>query len=314
MSSNTNNFMPYIRKACHAGSWYSDDEKTLDQELAGYLSDVVMNSSTIEAGLRGIVCPHAGYSYSGPTAAYSYSALCQELSKKDSPIRTILVLHPSHHLYLEGCAVSGAHTIETPVGKLTVNETLRQEILALGDFTYMEQGVDEAEHSGEMQYPYIAKVLKDTQKTDSISVLPIMCGNLSTSMEAFYGKLLAPIMVRPEVLCVISTDFCHWGTRFRYQPTSQDNTMPIHEFIQQLDQQGMQHISMQEPGAFARYLQETRNTICGRHAAQVWLHGVTYNKDKEVLEIEFVKYAQSSRAKSLQDSSVSYASAVARRR
>jgi AmmeMemoRadiSam system protein B len=90
--------------------------------------------------------------------------------------------------------------------------------------------------------------------------------------------------------------------------------MPIHEFIQQLDQQGMQHISMQEPGAFARYLQETRNTICGRHAAQVWLHGVTYNKDKEVLEIEFVKYTQSSRAKSLQDSSVSYASAVARRR
>jgi predicted class III extradiol MEMO1 family dioxygenase len=74
-----------------------------------------------------------------------------------------------------------------------------------------------------------------------------MCGNLS----ATYGHLLAPIMVRPEVLCVISTDFCHWGTRFHYQPTSQENTMPIHEFIQQLDQQGMQHISNQEPGAFA---------------------------------------------------------------
>jgi hypothetical protein len=90
--------------------------------------------------------------------------------------------------------------------------------------------------------------------------------------------------------------------------------MPIHEFIQQLDQQGMQHISNQEPGAFAWYLLETRNTICGRYAAQVWLHGVTYNKDKEVLEIEFAKYAHSSWAKSLRDSSVSYASAVVRRR
>jgi AmmeMemoRadiSam system protein B len=242
MSSNTSS-MSYIGKAYHAGLWYSYDKKTLDQELAGYLSDVVMNSSTIEKGLRGIVCPHAGYSYSRPTDAYSYSALCQELSKKESPIRTILVLHPSHHLYLERCAVSCAHILETPMGKLTVNETLRQEILALGNFTYMEQG--------EMQYPYIAKVRKDTQKTDSILVLPIMCGNLSTTKEAFYGKLLAPIMVRPEVLCVISTDFCHWGTRFHYQPTSQENTMPIHEFIQQLDQQGMQHISNQEPGAFA---------------------------------------------------------------
>ncbi|KAL3902326.1 MAG: hypothetical protein SGARI_005893 [Bacillariaceae sp.] len=177
----------------------------------------------------------------------------------------------------------------------------------------MEQGVDEAEHSGEMQYPYIAKILRDTRKR-MIPVLPIMCGNLSTSKEASYGKLLAPIMARPEVLCVISTDFCHWGSRFRYQPTGDNAAMPIHEFIQQLDHQGMQHISMQEPGAFAKYIQETRNTICGRHAVQVWLNGVVTSSNKETLEIEFVKYAQSSPAKTLQDSSVSYASAVARKK
>ena len=179
----------------------------------------------------------------------------------------------------------------------------------------MQKDVDEAEHSGEMQYPYIAKILNDSHKTESISVLPVMCGNLSTAKEAAYGKLLAPILARPEVLCVISTDFCHWGRRFRFQPTN-NAAMPIHEFIQQLDHRGMQHISLQEPGAFARYLQETRNTICGRHAVQVWLHGVTTNDQdgKERLEIEFVKYAQSSPAKSMQDSSVSYASAVATRR
>ena len=326
MSSSSKNYKKYSRRAHHAGSWYSDDEATLDQELAGYLRDAAAAAADSKSSkpnsnpLRGIICPHAGYSYSGPTAAYSYHYLQQELSKPDSPVKSILVLHPSHHVYLDGCAVSGSSLIETPVGNLTVDQALRQEILGLNgeSFTVMEQDVDEAEHSGEMQYPYIAKILRDTAKNKTIPVLPIMCGNLSTTKEVAYGKLLAPIMARSEVLCVVSTDFCHWGKRFRFQPTARDNNefMAIHEFIRQLDHQGMQHISMQEPGAFAKYLQETRNTICGRHAVQVWLNGVktTSNEEKETLEIEFVKYAQSSPAKTLQDSSVSYASAVATKR
>ncbi|KAL3918137.1 MAG: hypothetical protein SGILL_004380 [Bacillariaceae sp.] len=316
----------YSRRAHHAGSWYSDDEATLDRELDGYLQVAAANDSNNNASshssspLRGVICPHAGYSYSGPTAAYSYHHLKQELAREDSPITTILVLHPSHHVYLDGCSVSGANEIETPVGNMSVSEELRQEIFGLGErlFNVMQQSVDEAEHSGEMQYPYIAKILNDTNKIDSIKVLPVMCGSLSTTKEAEYGKLLAPIIARKEVLCVISTDFCHWGRRFSYQPTptAEDKSIPIHEFIQQLDQQGMDHISMQEPGAFAEYLKTTKNTICGRHAVQVWLHAVKINNnpDQDEVTVEFVKYAQSSPAKSMRDSSVSYASAVARRR
>ena len=72
----------------------------------------------------------------------------------------------------------------------------------------------------------------------------------------------------------------------------------------------MRYIEMQEPGAFAKYLQETRNTICGRHAIQVWLHAVSDNDLS--LDIEFTKYAQSSKVRMMNESSVSYASAVAR--
>jgi AmmeMemoRadiSam system protein B len=91
--------------------------------------------------------------------------------------------------------------------------------------------------------------------------------------------------------------------------------MKIFEYIQNLDQEGMKHISMQEPGAFAKYLKETRNTICGRHAIQTWLNGIHCNNPScEVLSIEFVKYAQSCQALSSRDSSVSYASATARER
>ena len=271
--------------------------------------------------LRGIICPHAGYSYSGPTAAFSYHHLAQELAKKDTPISRILILHPSHHVYLDGCAVSGATQLETPLGNLTVDASMRDEILSLrsldhSTFQVMTKSIDEREHSGEMQYPYLAKALNEANKLSSIKVLPIMCGSISPSQEEAYGKLLAPIVGGANVLCIISTDFCHWGSRFQYQPSpSSTSSTEIHSFIRDLDHQGMKHIEMEDPGAFAKYLKQTRNTICGRHAVGVWLNAIhTNNPAVESLEIAFIKYDQSSAVRSMGESSVSYASATARRK
>jgi AmmeMemoRadiSam system protein B len=55
---------------------------------------------------RASISPHAGFQYSGPCAAYSFLALKEALSSNPS-LRTVVVLHPSHHVYLDGCAVSG---------------------------------------------------------------------------------------------------------------------------------------------------------------------------------------------------------------
>jgi hypothetical protein len=338
--SSNNSDVGYSRRARHAGSWYSDEETTLNETLSNYLAAAAQKrpfqdgqsqaSSPVSQPppLRAIICPHAGYSYSGPTAAHSYHHLQQQLAassnsdsninsnNKQHTIRHILVLHPSHHVYLDGCAVSGANAIETPLGTLTVDQEFRSQILNLSSsscsFTIMKQDVDEAEHSGEMQYPYLVKAMQDANlNVQEIPVLPIMCGNLSTTKEAEYGKLLAPFVSRKDVLCVISTDFCHWGRRFSYQPQP-SSAMQIYEYIQQLDQQGMTLIELQQPGAFAKYLRETRNTICGRHAVLVWLQAVVQGTD--AVDIQFVSYAQSSKVQSTQDSSVSYAAATARAR
>ena len=64
-----------------------------------------------------------------------------------------------------------------------------------------------------------------------------------------------------------------------------------------MDHQGMSYIELQEPGAFAKYLKQTRNTICGRHAIGVWLNAVHANNHAnnpglEVLDVRFVKYDQ----------------------
>ena len=56
------------RRATHAGSWYTSDGQELKSQLGGWLADV-----TVTCGdARAIIAPHAGYSYSGPTAAWAY--------------------------------------------------------------------------------------------------------------------------------------------------------------------------------------------------------------------------------------------------
>ena len=134
----------YSRRAYHSGSWYASDPDELDNLLSNFLADaersclsapsaVPMNNGHSENGVefgvknsvkrcagvpRACICPHAGFQYSGLTAAYSYLAL-KEALLTNSSLRTIVVIHPSHHIYLDGCAVSGE--IETSMSMVRSN-------------------------------------------------------------------------------------------------------------------------------------------------------------------------------------------------
>lgn len=315
--------MQYTRRAQHSGSWYSSDSKSLNSSLSEFLSLAKASMTSRKEQVlrsipRGIIAPHAGYSYSGPTAAYAYNALLESLELGWRG--TIVVLHPSHHAYLSDCAISNAHTIETPLGNLMVDSDLRQDLLKLRSphFSLMNQSVDEDEHSGEMQYPFMKKVILESgiRSESQVRVLPIMVGSLTTQSEDLYGTALAKILARDDIFTIVSSDFCHWGSRFRYNPisargyTKKDGN--IHDFIEWLDKLGMDSISSQEPGAFAMYMKEYSNTICGRHPIGVFLSAIRCNAQDEGQHhtIEFVKYAQSSKVKNANESSVSYASAI----
>jgi MEMO1 family protein len=317
----------YVRRAHHAGSWYSDDANQLREQLKNFLdqAEAKKKQSTLtlpdttglqRSPLRGIIAPHAGYSYSGRTAAYSFLPLLHELQSPMSPIRRILVLHPSHHVYLPGrCAVSNASVLETPLGSLEVDTNLRMELLAIDGIETMDRHEDENEHSGEMQFPYLALCLKERGRdtvASNITVTPVMVGSLTTEEETRFGKALSDIIMRQDVFTVVSSDFCHWGQRFRFQPmpSSEESSLAIHRFIEALDRRGMDLIAAQEPGAFAEYLKETKNTICGRHPIAVWLRSLEHAKPSN-LSILFQSYDQSSAVRRSHESSVSYAAAVA---
>lgn len=296
------------RRASHAGSWYSASAQSLRRSLTRWLESAMGAPSAHPRpfpALRAIIAPHAGYSYSGRIAAYAYAAV------DASRIMRVFVLGPSHHVYLQNrCALSGAAVLDTPLGPLPVDvdtvNALYEHAPSL--FQPLALDADENEHSVEMHLPYLRHVFTGRH----VNVVPVVVGNLSEAKEREIGAVLAPWLADESTLFVISSDFCHWGTRFdyvRYEPSDGD----IWQSIEKLDRQGMRCIESGCHHTYAEYQQNTENTVCGRHPIGVLMGAIAQLKETHSLNIEtrFVKYDQSSKCRSMDDSSVSYASAWA---
>ncbi|CAI0415210.1 unnamed protein product [Linum tenue] len=305
--------MEVIRRASHAGSWYTDNPRKLEEELDGWLSAAGLPKSS---DVRGVIAPHAGYSYSGRAAAYAFGNI--------DPTN-ICGLVP-HCMCNDVCNSAKYLTNQMMLFRPTLS--VIEELKATGKFELMDLRVDEAEHSMEMHLPYLAKVFKGHQ----VKVVPILVGALNAESEAKYGKLLEKYIDDPKNFFSVSSDFCHWGTRYisstsylvDYFPfsiissskvwfnyTHYDNKHgAIYKSIEALDKMGMDIIETGDPDSFKKYLLEFENTICGRHPIGVFLH-MTKNCSTKI-KIQFLRYEQSSQCKTMRESSVSYASAAAK--
>ncbi|KAL9617363.1 MAG: hypothetical protein Q9160_007851 [Pyrenula sp. 1 TL-2023] len=313
------------REPSHAGSWYSDDEKELTAELEHYLSQVPdelpgLGKLPIQSA-RIVMSPHAGYTYSGPCAAWAYKSLDLSNAKR------IFILHPSHHAPLSTCALPSLTSYSTPLSDdpLPLDTSTIQHLSTLTtsgprpqSFTTMSPATDTAEHSMEMQLPYLHLLLKRLFPSKPPSsyppLVPIMVGSTSSTTEKAFGALLAPYLADPTNAFIISTDFCHWGSRFSYTyymssapsppispsgstnlptPTSTDPSNPdlstgqslttktrlpsspkIWESIAHADRACMCAIATGSHANFLSVLKDTGNTVCGRHPIGVVMAGL----------------------------------------
>ncbi|EMC94428.1 hypothetical protein BAUCODRAFT_149584 [Baudoinia panamericana UAMH 10762] len=328
-----------VRDASHAGSWYSASASQLDSQLEGHLAAVKPPLKCIGpqsegqsvselpiSGARVIIGPHAGYSYSGPAAAWAYR--CWDVSKA----KRVFLLGPSHHHYTSRAALTRCTHYATPLGHLTIDRAMTTELYKSGKFEWMSQSVDEDEHSLEMHLPYIHKIFSKTFSGNAAKfplLVPVMVGNTSASTEATLGKLLAPYLADETNAFVISSDFAHWGLRFRYTlyrspGASQVNlaagakapTNPaIHESIKAVDFDCIASCESGDHSQWLETLESTGNTVCGRHPIGVMMAAVeelrrTSGK-KDAGAFKFVRYERSEEVKKVSQSSVSYASAFA---
>lgn len=167
----------------------------------------------------------------------------------------------------------------------------------------MTSEIDQEEHSIEMQLPFLAHLMQGKP----FSCIPILVGTLSTESQHMYGRILSEYFQDPCNFFIISSDFCHWGARFRFQLYDSTAGVGISHFIEQLDQNAMDLISKKDYTGFQQYLQETGNTICGRYPILVLLQMLVHQNN---LDIRFTNYKQSAACQDANDSSVSYAAAV----
>lgn len=160
-------------------------------------------------------------------------------------------------------------------------------------------------------------------------IIPILVGNTSPSIEKQYGALLAPYLADSSNVFIISSDFAHWGTRFRYtyyQPDTgsavslkSNDASPrsprIHESIKAVDMECVGAVEGGQHKEFLGVLEKTGNTVCGRHPIGIAMAALEIlreqAKDEGLGKFRFVRYERSSDCVSVRDSSVSYCSAFA---
>ena len=191
-----------VRSSPIAGSWYPGNEKVLRKEVNEYLEQAV--PPTVPGELLGLISPHAGYIYSGPTAAYSYR--CVQGKSYD----TVVIASPLHE-YLPYPFITTAHeSYYTPLGDVPVAQDLINKLI-----TEMGRAVgsnliavaNDREHSLEIQLPFLQVVL-----ASPFRLLPLMVRESDPSALKSFGEAVASVLKGQNVLLVASTDLSHFYT------------------------------------------------------------------------------------------------------
>jgi AmmeMemoRadiSam system protein B len=143
---------------------------------------------------RAYVVPHAGYRFSGPTAAHVYARLRRHADR----IRRVLLLGPAHRVPLKGCAVPTAARWLTPLGEVVVDPVTAT--LADGGHATADDVPHAPEHSLEVQLPFLQRAVP------AATVVPVAVG-ASTADDV---AAVAAATAAPDTVVLCSTDLSHY--------------------------------------------------------------------------------------------------------
>ena len=182
-----------VRPPAVAGTFYPGEAATLQATLARLLADAPLR---VDRRPKALVVPHAGYVYSGPTAAIAYA----QLRAPGPRVERVVLLGPAHHVAVAGLALPEAGTFLTPLGRVPLDEEAARVALRLPQVTRSALA-HALEHSLEVQLPFLQQTL------GAFSLVPFAVGRASPSDVA---EVLAALWGGPETLVVISTDLSHY--------------------------------------------------------------------------------------------------------
>lgn len=286
------------RRPQYAGSWYESNPEKLKTQLKEYLdkaqpipdesscNNLHSENKEYKQPVLAIIAPHAGYMYSGQTAAYAY-----KVAAKQKNIKRIFLLGPSHHVAVRGVALPQNNSFGTPFGEIDLDNETIDELKTYPMFS-VNSNVHNIEHSLELHLPYIKYCFPQAK------LVPIVIGHLEDESDArLIGEILKGY-VRKDDLIIVSSDFTHYGPRYGFTPFDSYSSKKI----QELDGEAFAHLSKLDLDGFIEFLHRTNDTICGMYPCQVLLAMLPQDSHGSA-----VKYANSQEiAKDDAENSVSY--------
>jgi AmmeMemoRadiSam system protein B len=148
----------------------------------------------------GLVCPHAGYMYSGPVAAHGYHRLAED-GKPD----TIVILGPNHTGSGSALAVMREGVWSTPLGEVEIDTATADAIARASNIIDVDDSAHSSEHSIEVQLPFLQFLYGSSFKFVPICFL---MQDLESSREV--GLAVAKAIASKNAAVIASTDMTHY--------------------------------------------------------------------------------------------------------
>jgi AmmeMemoRadiSam system protein B len=176
-----------------AGSFYPGDPETLSRTVDQLLAETEPVSGIQP---KALIVPHAGYVYSGSTAAAAYATLAPWAKT----IRRVILLGPTHRVAVEGMALPEAEVFATPLGPIRLDAQAIAGIADLPQIVFSDH-VHAQEHSLEVHLPFLQRVL------EHFTLVPFAVGHATPEAVA---EVLARLWGGSETLIVVSSDLSHF--------------------------------------------------------------------------------------------------------
>lgn len=195
------------RKPIVAGQFYPGAKDQCVAEIKQCLDEAILNMPLPDNIVAGIV-PHAGWTFSGATAAMVFKAVKQKHPKVDT-----FVIFGAAHAYLDlPPAVDDKGSWLTPMGEIRIDQELAHAVIESGAAVSDCESHD-SEHSMEVQVPFIQYLFPDAR------ILPILTPPSDGAIQA--GNIVASLIASDnerKIVCIGSTDLTHYGPRYGFVP------------------------------------------------------------------------------------------------
>jgi AmmeMemoRadiSam system protein B len=233
-----------IRRPVQAGVFYAGSASSLRKEIEGCFEHQLGPGRLPEkrqndlTQIVALVCPHAGYVYSGPVAAAAYS----ELARHGKPNK-VVIIGPNHTGMGSGISLMNEGSWETPLGEVQIDLALADAILENAPIIDMDDKAHAHEHSVEVQLPFLQYLYGNSFKFVPICM---MIQDLQTGREV--GEAIAKVAHEPTSLVVASSDMTH------YEP---------HDVASEKDRKAIRAIETLDEAALEGLVESDSISICG---------------------------------------------------